>query len=321
MNTLYLWSGHPFASLVRLKDYPYAVEVPDDVFRKNQEMFRWLAQECDKRGIWLVQMFYNILVSKPFAETNGISTPAFRADAAHGRLHAQIHRGICEGISERRPDGLPGRGVAGHAESTGMVHECDFAGRARRHEGGRIEGGAAGRHPHSRDGRLCHHSRRAQGVYEHLDRIEIQRRIADDVGTARQGSGHPSGHEQTRRRTWSTSTSCPTSNRSATATSSSSRNACRRARDRLGATGIHLYPLSYWNWPYSPDIADPPLLQWKRDWIWFEAWARYSWNPDIPAKRRPCLLDFAAGGTLWQHQRGGKNPRCLQCMPARSRRA
>src|SRR5579885_3606239 len=74
MNTLYLWSGHPFASLVRLKDYPYAVEVPNDVFLKNQEMYRWLARECDRRGIWLVQMFYNILVSKPFAETNHIST-------------------------------------------------------------------------------------------------------------------------------------------------------------------------------------------------------------------------------------------------------
>jgi len=24
INSLYLWSGHPFASLVKLKDYPYA---------------------------------------------------------------------------------------------------------------------------------------------------------------------------------------------------------------------------------------------------------------------------------------------------------
>ena len=24
-----------------------------------------------------------------------------------------------------------------------------------------------------------------------------------------------------------------------------------------------------------------PLLQWERDWIWFEAWARYAWNPDM----------------------------------------
>ncbi len=53
------------------------------------------------------------------------------------------------------------------------------------------------------------------------------------------------------------------------------------SRDRLGASGLHLYPLAYWNWPYSPDIADPPLKQWERDWIWFEAWARYAWNPDV----------------------------------------
>src|SRR5438046_8770563 len=25
----------------------------------------------------------------------------------------------------------------------------------------------------------------------------------------------------------------------------------------------------------------PPLKQWERDWIWFEVWSRYSWNPDI----------------------------------------
>ncbi len=54
------------------------------------------------------------------------------------------------------------------------------------------------------------------------------------------------------------------------------------SRDRLGASGLHLYPLAYWNWPYSPDIANPPLKQWERDWIWFEAWARYAWNPDVP---------------------------------------
>ena len=128
MNTLYLWSGHPFASLVRLKDYPYAVEVPDDVFQKNQEQFRWLAQECDKRGIWLVQMFYNILVSKPFAETNHISTQLSAPTPLVCRLHAQIHRGICEGISECRPDGLSRRSVAGHDQSNRVGDETILPG-------------------------------------------------------------------------------------------------------------------------------------------------------------------------------------------------
>ena len=54
-------------------------------------------------------------------------------------------------------------------------------------------------------------------------------------------------------------------------------------RDRLGASGLHLYPLFYWDWPVSPDITATPLKQWERDWIWFEAWGRYAWAPDINA--------------------------------------
>jgi hypothetical protein len=42
MNTLYLWNGHPFASLVKLKDYPEAIEVSPEVFAQNVEMFNWL---------------------------------------------------------------------------------------------------------------------------------------------------------------------------------------------------------------------------------------------------------------------------------------
>ena len=74
MNSLYLWNGHPFASLVRLKDYPYAVEVDEATFKKNEEMYSFLTTEADKRGIWVIQMFYNIIVSKPFAEHHNIKT-------------------------------------------------------------------------------------------------------------------------------------------------------------------------------------------------------------------------------------------------------
>ena len=34
MNSLYLWNGHPFASLVKLEDYPFAIEVDDETFKK-----------------------------------------------------------------------------------------------------------------------------------------------------------------------------------------------------------------------------------------------------------------------------------------------
>ena len=68
-NSLYLWNGHPFASLVKLKDYPFALEVDEETFKKNEDIFSFLTHECDKRGIWVIQMFYNIILSKPFADT------------------------------------------------------------------------------------------------------------------------------------------------------------------------------------------------------------------------------------------------------------
>jgi hypothetical protein len=49
---------------------------------------------------------------------------------------------------------------------------------------------------------------------------------------------------------------------------------------RIGIEGLHLYPLRYWDWPYAGDSTDPPLEQTDRDWIWFEAWGRYAWNPN-----------------------------------------
>jgi len=78
----------------------------------------------------------------------------------------------------------------------------------------------------------------------------------------------------------------PLTSRRSMPRSSASRRATGEALTRsplaLGAKGVHLYPLFYWNWPDSPDKVSPPLKQIERDWIWFEAWARYAWNPDIP---------------------------------------
>jgi hypothetical protein len=49
---------------------------------------------------------------------------------------------------------------------------------------------------------------------------------------------------------------------------------------RIGIGGLHLYPLRYWECPVVGDKTEPLLEQTDRDWIWFEAWARYAWNPN-----------------------------------------
>jgi hypothetical protein len=283
MNTLYLWSGHPFASLVRLKDYPYAVEVPDDVFRQNQEMYRWLARECDKRGIWLVQMFYNILVSKPFAETNHISTQLsaptpLTADytrksiAAFVKDYPNVGLMVCLGEALRGtpnqldwctnvilPGVLDGMREAGlkteppvvirtHAMNPYVIMPAAFKVYTNLWTETKYNGESLTTwQPRGKD-QATHLAMSRLGP--HLANIHILSNLEPfrygDVDFIRK--------------------------------------CVQASRDRLGATGIHLYPLSYWNWPYSPDVAAPPLLQWQRDWIWFEAWARYEWNPDIPEK-------------------------------------
>lgn len=48
-----------------------------------------------------------------------------------------------------------------------------------------------------------------------------------------------------------------------------------------GANGLHLYPqASYWDWPYTADKLPngERLLQIDRDWMWYSAWGRYAWN-------------------------------------------
>jgi hypothetical protein len=52
MNALFLWNGHPFASLVKLKDYPYALEVDEATFKKNEAIYGYITKEAERRGIW-----------------------------------------------------------------------------------------------------------------------------------------------------------------------------------------------------------------------------------------------------------------------------
>lgn len=281
MNTLYLWSGHPFASLVRLKDYPYAVEVPDDVFKQNQEQFRWLAQECDKRGIWLVQMFYNILVSKPFAEKNGIST---QLSAPTPLVADYTRKSIAEFVKEYPNVGL-------------ML--C--LGEALRGTSNQVEWATQTILPGVLDGM------KAAGLKEQPPVVIRTHAMDPEVIIPACFQVYSNLFTETKYNGESLTTWEPRGKDQETHLAMSKlgphlvnihilsnlepfrygdtefiKQSVRASRDRLGASGIHLYPLSYWNWPYSPDKMDPPLIQWRRDWIWFQAWARYAWNPDVP---------------------------------------
>lgn len=282
MNTLYLWNGHPFASLVKLKDYPEALEVSDEDFAKNVAMFRYITQEADRRGIWLVQMFYNIILSKPFAEKHGLATQlrapnAVAADYTRKSIAEFVKQYPNVGLMPCLGEALQGTpnqidwathvilpGVHDGMKAAGLTTEPPVVFRTHAMDPAAIMPAAFKVY-----GNLFTETKfngeslttwepRGKGQETHLAMSKlgphlVNIHILSNLEPFRYGA------------------------------TQFIQKSMQAARDRLGATGVHLYPLSYWNWPDAPDKTATPLKQWDRDWIWFEAWARYAWNPDVPA--------------------------------------
>jgi len=282
MNTLYLWNGHPFASLVRLPDYPYAVEVDDATFQKNEEMYRWLAREADKRGIWLIQLFYNIIVSKPFAEHNHLKTQdrsrhivPLIADYTRKSIAAFVEKypnvglmvtlgeamegvgqddidwftktilpGVLDGLKALRRTDQPPIVVRAHDTDGPAVMEAALPIYKNLYVEAKYNGEALTTYtPH---GPWAELHRKLSGISRAL--IENVHIMAN-LEPFRYGS--PDFIQK-----------------------------CVQAMHAVyGAGGLHLYPqASYWDWPYTADKTAPRTLEMDRDWIWYKAWARYAWN-------------------------------------------
>ena len=59
------------------------------------------------------------------------------------------------------------------------------------------------------------------------------------------------------------------------------------------ANALHLYPqASYWDWPYTADKLPDGLRekQLDRDWMWYKTWGRYAWN---------CRRNVTEEGNYW----------------------
>lgn len=283
MNSLYLWNGHPFASLVRLHDYPYALEVSEEDFRRNEELFSFLTQEADKRGIWVIQMFYNILLSKPFAEYHGLKTQdrsrpitPLIADYTRKSITAFIQKYpnvgllVClgEAMDTYEDDVnwftktiLPG--VRDGLDSLGIQEEVPIILRA-----------------HDTDCELV--MKAALPLYKHL--YTMNKYNGESLVTYEPGGPWGETH-----RALSRLGSTHIANVHILAnlepfrwTSPDFIQRCVRAmHDVHGANALHLYPqASYWDWPYTADKVDGRLLQLDRDQLWYKAWARYAWKAD-----------------------------------------
>lgn len=281
MNSLYLWNGHPFASLVRLKDYPYAVEVDDVTFRKNEEIFNFLTREADKRGIYVIQMFYNIIVSKPFAEHHKLQTqdrnrpiiPVIadytrKSVAAFIEKYPNVGLMVClgEAIGSDEDDiqwftGTIIPGVKDGLQALGRTDEPPIILRGHDTRADQVMEAALPIYKnlytmHKYNGEsLTTYEPRGQWAQIHQDLSKL--------GSVHMANVHIMANLEPFRY----------------GSPDFIRKAVTSMHDVLGANGLHLYPqASYWDWPYTADNASPLLLQIDRDWIWYKAWGRYAWN-------------------------------------------
>jgi hypothetical protein len=282
-NTLYLWSGHPFTSLLKLPKYPEAQEVSDAQLAQNIAMFKWLTEEAGRRGIWVLQGFYNIHLSHAFARAHKmpyhLATPNPEASAYTRYVIAEFtreypnaglmmtlgealspHRGVewlTQTIIPGVKDGMKQLGITAEPPIVIRDHATDIDDVMKA-----VKPLYSNIDTLSKWNGESLTSTTIRGPI--LDRFKM---LADNSNTAIANIHLLSNLEPFR---WGD----PDFVRQ-TVTNF----------QRYGIEGVHLYPLRYWEWPVSGDRADPLLLQTDRDWIWFESWGRYSWNPTRDAAK------------------------------------
>ncbi|OXM87988.1 hypothetical protein [Paenibacillus rigui] len=279
-NIFYLWTGHPFASLVRLEDYPEALEVTDEEFALNVDTFRWVAEEADKRGIWVVLNFYNIHIPLPFAEKHGLkqhqpkplpltsdyykkSIAAFvrsfpnvglmvcLGEALQGQIYGvewfndTILAGVLEGLKDLNLKEKPPIILRSHAIEPQKVIEAALPLYPNLYTEAKYNGESLTTYT-PRGKWLDIHNKLGSMQSVHIVNVHI----LANLEPFRYGA--PSFIQKS----------------------------MQAAKYRLKANGLHLYPLFFWDWPFAPDKVEPRLRQLDRDWIWFACWFRYAWNPD-----------------------------------------
>lgn len=283
MNSVYLWNGHPFASLVKLKDYPYAVEVDEATFKLNEETYNFITTEADKRGIFVIQMFYNIFLSKPFADFHGLKTQDRNRPITP--LIADYTRKSIAAFIEKYPNvGLLvclGEAMATYEDDVDLFVNTIIPGvKDGLKQLGRTDEPPVLLRAHDTDAKMVMEA--ALPLYKNLYTMHKYNgeslttyeprgpwtKIHTDLSAL--GSVHISNvHILANLEPWRYGSP------------EFIRKVAVAQHDIHGANALHLYPqASYWDWPFTADkLADGSRLkQIDRDWIWYKAWGRYAWN-------------------------------------------
>lgn len=289
MNSVYLWNGHPFASLVRLEDYPFAVEVDSATFRQNEEIYSFITEEADRRGIFVIQMFYNIIVSQPFADHYGIKTQD-RHRPIDDLLSDYTKKSIAAFVEKYPNVGLLcclGEAMDTYEDDVNWMCQTIIPGmRAGLEALAAKDPKYVGYEPplllraHDTDCQMVMEA--ALPLYSNL--YTMHKYNGESLTTYQ-----PRGPWSEIHRGLSSLGSTHIENVHILANLEpwrwSSPLFVRRTVGAMhsvhGANALHLYPqASYWDYPYTADKLSngERLKQLDRDWMWYQAWGRYAWH-------------------------------------------
>lgn len=281
LNSLYLWNGHPFASLVKLKEYPFALEVSEETFKKNEEIYKFITEEANKRGIWIIQMFYNVIVSKPFADHYQIKTQD-RTRAITPEIADYTRKSIAAFIEKYPNVGLLvtlGEALNTVDDDVQWFTKTIIPGvKDGMQRLGRTDEPPIILRAHDTDAPLV--MDQSLPLYKNL--YTMHKYNGESLTTY-----EPRGPWSEIHKKLSALGSVHISNVHILANLEPFRygspdfiqKSVQAMHNVHGANALHLYPQSsYWDWPYTADKTDKRLLEMDRDWIWYKAWSRYAWD-------------------------------------------
>ncbi|MBQ6209330.1 MAG: hypothetical protein IJK42_06105 [Prevotella sp.] len=283
MNTVYLWNGHPFASLVKLEDYPFAPEVDDATMEKNQEMFSFLTTEAERRGIRVIQMFYNIILSKPFADHYGLKTQDRNRPITP--LIADYTRKSISAFVQKYPNVgflvCLGEAMSGIDTDIQWMTETIIPGiKDGLKASGRTDTPPIILRSHDTDGPTV--LKASLPLYPNI--YTMSKYTGESLTTYEPGGPWGETHRKlaaaapihidnvhilANLEPWRWSSPAFT------------QKTVQAMHQVHHSKGLHLYPqASYWDWPYTADKLpdNQRLMQIDRDWMWYKVWGRYAWN-------------------------------------------
>jgi len=268
-NAIVWWSSHPFPQFMSFEKYPEVQDISPEDLRDNIETMHQITAECAKRGIWFIVFFYNIHYSPSFAKAHNL--PSAGADTPLTREYTSYW--ISEWVRRYPNVGL----MTAAAEAISTEPEAWVSEVV-------IPGIKAGLSPGQAQPPFI---LRAYG----LDINRFKAKIAPEYDnlytmwkwnneTLAMDRPDPS-HAEWIQASRFHGVNVHTVQNLKPYRWSPPQFIQRMMRNTLGAGAkwLHLYSMWY-EWPWSPDKVSPPLEQTWRDWMYYEAFGRYSWQPD-----------------------------------------